>query len=314
MITDIETFDYEYLILDLSAQAKKLVPDDISKNDKKYVLGVIYNFMNVALDGLKSDDDLNYSNNEAALLLQFIGEWIFHKGIDLSRASIKKEQKDEILQKIAFVIYEIVKLSIERKLTTEQIIQVLEHHVNKTYKEELENLYNNKKINNEIYENALAQSNIDIFSDTKNSKDEINNENFCKKENAVLKFIHLMNSNLENTDNTFLKIVKNLYIGILMFPAICLFIFMLQLIIEKNIKILISLCFVFFIVSIGVLLISLIIIAINEIEKIINNFKNRKKRRNQQKNNEETINQLTEEINKLKTEYEELKQKIIKND
>ena len=193
-----EDFDYEHLILDLCSQAKEVIPKDLSESDKKYVLDVIYNYMNTALGGLKDDGTTHYSDENGRFIIQFVGEWIFHKSIDLRRANFKNEHTDEILQHIAFVVYGISKTALLKGMSDNYVAQVLEHHVEKGYKEKLEELYNNGDINTTDYENALAQSNIDSMSDNKILEENTENEVY-EKENNTSNFlenyilIHILN-------------------------------------------------------------------------------------------------------------------------
>ena len=298
MMADRKDFDYENFVRDLCEQAEKLVPDDILPDDKKYIMQMIFNFCTIACDALKKDRKLSLDNT--LLITQFIGEWTFHKSIDLTRASIEREIKDKVLQQIAYVIYEIAKEAIKRDLPQEQIVQVVEHHVNKTCKEELDKLYNNKEINRETYENALAQSNIDIMWDTKPKS---------------------LKTNIYDKNNTLIQTSID-YIG------------KIAIIIWKIFLYMVGIGFLIFVVEVlsklfnsfrypinnFIVYASIIVLIIAFIVFFIIIFDNNKKILNKQKTNEEIINQLTEviinqlteEINKLKAENEELKQKLKK--
>ena len=71
------------------------------------------------------------------------------------------EHWDGIMQKIAFTIFEVAKQAIKKNIPQDQILQLIEHHVNKSYKEAIDNLEKRGVISSEISQKAMSQSNID---------------------------------------------------------------------------------------------------------------------------------------------------------
>ena len=230
-----KNFDYKNFITDICVQAEKLIPYDINESDKKYTIEKISDFMNIALSELKNDNKYHYTDGVTTLILQFIGEWTFHKSIDLTRVNFESKLKDNILQQIAFAVFEIAKEAFKKSLPQEQIVQVVEHHVNKTYKEELEKLYNNNEINKETYENAFAQSNIDIYSNMKNCEKYVIENNKKQSFFNNLKPNSINDSFIEIT-GFILKMIKGiLFIFVLpiVFIIMLSFIYLLTLAINK---------------------------------------------------------------------------------
>ena len=158
-----QQFDYQNFVRDLATQAESLVPVDISPDDKKYVVQMVYNFCSLACEAVVKEDSI--SHEHALLITQFIGEWTFHKSIDLIRAGIAQQFKDSTLQQIAFVVFEISKQALMKNMPQDQVIQVVEHHVKKKYLEELTNLKEKNLISQEEYDRAMGESNIDKMAE-----------------------------------------------------------------------------------------------------------------------------------------------------
>ena len=160
----------ENYIIDLCNQAEKIMPEDISVASQKEIVSTIYNFLKVAYEALSKED--NISHEDALLIMQFIGEWIFHKSIDMKRAGIEKKYIEGIQQKIAFTIYEIAKMAIKKNLSQEEMVQIIEHHVKNTYNEALDKAFNEGYIDKEVLDNALSQSNIDTMFEEEDEKEK----------------------------------------------------------------------------------------------------------------------------------------------
>ena len=65
--------------------------------------------------------------------------------------------RDEILEKIAFTIYEVAKEGLRREIDNDSILSALEHHANKVYNKSIDEL----PINEEQKDLAKRQSNMD---------------------------------------------------------------------------------------------------------------------------------------------------------
>ncbi len=160
-----QQFDYQGFVRDLAMQAESLVPVDIAPDDKKYVTQMVYNFCSLACEAVVKENNITHEN--ALLITQFIGEWTFHKSIDLIRAGIAQQFRDSTLQQIAFVVFEISKQALLKNMPQEQVIQVVEHHVKKKYLEELTNLKDKNLISLQEYDKAMGESNIDKMAEEK---------------------------------------------------------------------------------------------------------------------------------------------------
>lgn len=157
----IEGFDYKEFAKSLSEQVGPALPPDIPDADKQYIVNIVFNFCYMAGEAIANDTSLNFNAQQASIVSQFIGEWAFHKSIDIIRSGIDPQFRDAILQKIAFTIFEIAKTAIIKNLPQADMIAVVEHHVKKAYAEALDELKKRGVLNEEQVKEALSHSNID---------------------------------------------------------------------------------------------------------------------------------------------------------
>lgn len=159
----IEGFDYKTFAQELAAQADGLLPPDFQDFQKKYVINTINNFSTLCGEAVYNDDKANFTLDQAMLITQIIAEWSFHKSVDIIKAGILPDYWDGIMQKIAFTIFEIAKQTITKGLSQDEILQIVEHHVKKSYETVLQELKDKDIIDENVLDNALHQSNIDAM-------------------------------------------------------------------------------------------------------------------------------------------------------
>ena len=121
----IEEFDYQEFSENIAKQARKYIPADLSESDKTYIINIILNHCNLAGEALNQDEEINISADRASIICQFIGEWAFHKAIDLIRSNVPMRLRDEVLEKVSFTAYEIAKLSIAKNIPMQQMIMLV---------------------------------------------------------------------------------------------------------------------------------------------------------------------------------------------
>ena len=160
----IEGFDYKSFATSMAEQAKELVPADLKDNEKEYIVKTLGNFTHLAGEALYNDESLNLTAEQAVFITQIIAEWSFHKSIDLIHSGILPEYWDSIMQKIAFTIFEVAKQAVIRKIPQDQLLQAVEHHVIKVYKQSIEELEKKGVIDTETKNRAESQSNIDTMA------------------------------------------------------------------------------------------------------------------------------------------------------
>ena len=154
-------FDYENFAQNLAAQAQELVPQDFNDDQKQYVINTLGNFSLLSGKAIAEDPNLNFNEEQAVTITQIIAEWAFHKSVDVIRSGIPQQYWDGILQKIAYTIFEIAKQTFSQGLPNDKILELIEHHVKKSYNEALEELKNKGIIDEGLMEYAASQSNMD---------------------------------------------------------------------------------------------------------------------------------------------------------
>lgn len=169
----IEGFDHKAFAKNLAGQAGQVVPADIGADDKKFVVDIVYKFCILSGDALVKDETINLNSAQASLITQFIGEWSFHKSIDLIRSKIDPSLREGILQRVAFTVFEIAKQAVLKKMPQEQIIPLVEHHVNVCFKQALDDLKKKGVLDDKAEQAALSQSNIDAMAQTQAQEEAI---------------------------------------------------------------------------------------------------------------------------------------------
>lgn len=155
-------FDYKDFANNLTKQAEEFIPNDIALQHKKEFLDRIYNFTYIAGEALSKDETIENANT-AKMLTQIISEWTFHKYIDLLRSNIPSMYHESILQKLAYVAYEMAREAAIGKLSQDEMLKLVEVQLNKAYEKSCKQLLDNKQITQEIYNNAITLSNVDMM-------------------------------------------------------------------------------------------------------------------------------------------------------
>ena len=155
----IDGFDYKEFAQNLSQQALELIPPDFNENQKNYVANTLLNFSTIA--GQALFDEGKFNLDQAIMITQIIAEWSFHKSVDLVRSGIPQQYWDPVMQKIAFTIFEIAKNAFAQNLPQDQCLQLIEHHVKKTWLDCIAELKDKNLIDQGLMEQASMQSNID---------------------------------------------------------------------------------------------------------------------------------------------------------
>jgi len=162
--TDLQNFNCEAFAKDLASQASQVVPNDIQKADKDFIVEIIYRFCRMAGDALLKEENSKLNASQASLITQFIGEWIFHKSVDIIRAKIEPKFREGILQKVAFTVFDIAKKAVEKDLPQDQLISLVEAQVKKCFTKALEDMKARGILTEQVTKEALSQSNIDAMA------------------------------------------------------------------------------------------------------------------------------------------------------
>jgi hypothetical protein len=186
----IEGFDYKAFADNMAEQAAQLVPPDLKDFEKEYIIKTLNNFTMVAGEALYNDESLNLNAEQAIFITQIIAEWSFHKSIDLVHSGILPQYWDSIMQKIAFTIFEVAKQGFIRQVPQDQLLQAVEHHVVKVYKQSIEELQQKGVIDEDIKNRAESQSNIDAMAQqvqeeqARQAQEEVQRQNSMAEESS----------------------------------------------------------------------------------------------------------------------------------
>lgn len=164
----IEGFDYKAFAVDLSRQAMEILnqkdsiaaPNSLSDADKKNIIETVKKFCFMCGEALSNDAQLKFNAEQASLVTQFIGEWTFHKSIDLINGQIPAPNRDAVLQIIAANIFNTAKLAIIKNMPQDSIISLVEEKVKQVYADELQKLVKKGVLSQEQYNKAVNISNL----------------------------------------------------------------------------------------------------------------------------------------------------------
>lgn len=154
-------FDYQSFAQNLALQAQEMVPAEFNDVQKQYVVNTLGNFSMLSGKALAEDENLHFDAEQSVLITQIIAEWSFHKAVDVIRSGIPQQYWDPIMQKIAYTIFEIAKQTFSQGLPQEKILELIEHHVKKSYIEAITELKDKGAIDEGLMEFAASQSNMD---------------------------------------------------------------------------------------------------------------------------------------------------------
>ncbi len=160
------TFDFKGFAKNLKKQAEQVIPEDIASEHKKEFLDRVYDFTYLAGEAFSNDDTIE-NPDTAKALTQLISEWTFHKYVDLLRSDIPKMYHESILQKVAYVAFEMGKESEFSKLSQEQMLTLVEFQTRKAYEKACQKLLSNGQISKDAFDKAINLSNVDEYSTDK---------------------------------------------------------------------------------------------------------------------------------------------------
>ena len=143
----IEGFDYKAFAADLTKQAMQFLsegtnaaPASLTPAEKKNIIETVNKFCLMAGEALYKDPNGKLNAAQASLVTQFIGEWTFHKSIDLVSGKIPQEFRGPILQTVAANIFNTAQLAIIKKIPDDALISLVEDKVKQVYNDEIQKL------------------------------------------------------------------------------------------------------------------------------------------------------------------------------
>ena len=145
----------------LAQQAGTYVSADISEENKQYIVKKVYEFCYITGDHLLKQYKEQFTDADAVVVIQFIGEWTFHKANDLITAGIRHEFWDTILQQIAFSALKSALHAHSEGYDQAKAAELIESQVAEAYKQCINHLVKAKAIPEDKVEEILAYSNVD---------------------------------------------------------------------------------------------------------------------------------------------------------
>lgn len=166
---------------DLAQQAVNYVPEDLNSDQKNYVAKKVYEFSTIAGNHLIEHYNSQLDDEQAKIIVQFIGEWTFHKSIDIIRANIPQDHWAEILQQIAFAALQTAVQAFLEKQDQSKIAAKIETQVNIAYEACIKNLANAGVLPEDKVNVAMSQSNVDKMA-------KENSVNILEDEEKIMKY------------------------------------------------------------------------------------------------------------------------------
>lgn len=151
-----EGFNAQEFAQNIAQQAVNAMPPEIDDQYKQFLGQVIFNFANMAGETLANEENSLLSLENIQVIVQYIAEWSFHKGIELINSEIPPEHWEKILQTIAGGVFEAGKKSFIGGLDEETIRTIVEGEVQSHYTHALNLLKGDGAINDEQIQSVQA--------------------------------------------------------------------------------------------------------------------------------------------------------------
>lgn len=149
----------------LAQQAMEYVPQEFDEAQKKYITSKVYQFSLITGEHLLKQYQEQFEDQQATIIIQFIGEWTFHKAIDLVRAGIDQQHWDQIMQQVAFAALKSAIHANVEKFEDVKTAAFIEYNVKSAYEECINQLVQANAISEEKKEEILSISNVDKMAE-----------------------------------------------------------------------------------------------------------------------------------------------------
>ena len=160
----ITTLNAQEFAKDLAQQAINYVPADLTDEQKNYVAKKVFEFSLIAGNHLIEKFNQQLDDEQARTIVQFIGEWTFHKNIDIVRAKIPQEHWAEILQQVAFAALQVAIQAFIEKQDQTKIAASIELQVTAVYESCVKNLASAGVIPEDKVNEIISYSNVDSMA------------------------------------------------------------------------------------------------------------------------------------------------------
>jgi hypothetical protein len=160
------SLQYTDFINNLVGQVTSVLPEDISNLQLEYLEKSMKNSLSTCTQGLLDVEEFaSLKFDKQTFFMQAFAEWTFHKEIDLFRSGIPPKYWRVIMQKIWYVIFEVMCACIKNDASESITLSILERYINRAYNDAIDELKSFAVIDSSVEEQAKSQSNIKEMAD-----------------------------------------------------------------------------------------------------------------------------------------------------
>jgi len=180
----ITTLNSHEFAKELAQQAFSYAPGDLSEEQRTFVAKKVFDFSIIAGNHLIERYNKQFNDEQARVIVQFIGEWTFHKSIDMIRANIPQPHWDEILQQVAFSALQTAIQAFAEGQEQVKVAVTIELKVSAAYEACVKKLASEGVIPQDKVDEIISFSNVDKMA-------EESGGNVVKDEDKFLKYAAL---------------------------------------------------------------------------------------------------------------------------
>ncbi|MBQ4124097.1 hypothetical protein IJD44_10340 [bacterium] len=163
----IEGFNYKEFANSLSSQAAEILKGSengsasLSPQDTQKLVTLVNKLCIMAGETLNNDSNIKFNSDQAKLIVQFVGEYTFHKYIDMINGKIPEQSRVPIINAIVGQIFNTAKLAIIKNMPDDALLSLIDDKVKQVYSAELQKLIKKGLMSEDQFNNAVNLSNLD---------------------------------------------------------------------------------------------------------------------------------------------------------
>lgn len=182
-----ENFDYKKHLNEMAEKIICIFPDFISEGDREYLSSIVKKLMKMCCDALcKNDSELALSKEEFELYLTFICSYTSNKGLACVYCGVPREYWEDLMQNVAFVVFELIKKYIEDNVSFDEMVldlcETMDDTVDEVFSDNIDKLLEE----NIIDEKTAAMSKVFKSSSLYSSEENDNEVTLYLKANTLM--------------------------------------------------------------------------------------------------------------------------------
>lgn len=134
----VDNFNPQEFSNSLLAQVQNALPQNFNEELKNYIVSKVNQFCTMAGNALVQDPSLKLTNNQAGFICQFIAEYTFKKSIQLVSFQIPTDHWENLLQQVAFIVFEVGKKTQINNMNNQESAQVISQEFAAAFKNTLQ--------------------------------------------------------------------------------------------------------------------------------------------------------------------------------